>query len=619
MMKKAVQVYIISVLKPCQNLINRGSMSQQLTRMAPPTPPPPPPPTTPFVVGPPKVDPCVRLFFRDLGSPKDVLQLLPSAWSHNPLTTLKIICNLQEAQSDDEAFLTAMVWLHQNHPNTLAHNLLPITVYFSCIIDLVPLLTRVLLDGRRHEVDHKEKYNSKCRISQRNVKLLRRHQGAVAAALAKKMAAKLEAKEKASKLLTIKKSAALATKAAERYESDPHFRLLHDLVSDIFADCLKHDIGVLQHHHSLDENDDAYYSMEITCAAKYCPTVHSAVARPTDLLFESIANKVFPSDSNLPPNKQEEGGGRVEAQERLSKEVLAPLRNVLATPDAVSNRWGYSPHPFMVEKYEDDVVDVNASGGYMLPHDIISYFVYHDYKGNVEAEAEAKAEAEREWKRMVEDLSIKQGALNKCLAVCDAPKNMIMNAARVSLALGILTSELNQEPAWKGKVMFYSQKPELHLIQGDDLESKCAFMRGMEHCQEWMIDLRKVFDVILEAAVKENLKPEQMVKNVLVVTHYKHFTGLWKRGYYEEIVGKYKEKGYGGVVPHLVFWNIINPEDNQPGNHIASGLEGVTLVTDFTDRMLKLLLDNDAQMGPEHVMEAALSGHKYQTTLAVVD
>ncbi|KAM2507985.1 hypothetical protein FF1_030171 [Malus domestica] len=152
MMKKAVQVYMISVLKPCQNLINRGSMSQ-LIRMAPPTPPSP---TTHFLVGPPKVDPCVRLFFQDLGSLKDVLQLLPSAWSHNPLTMLKIICNLEEAQSDEEAFLTAMVWLHQNHPNTLAHNLLPITVYFSCIINLIPLLTRVLLDGRCHEVDHEE-------------------------------------------------------------------------------------------------------------------------------------------------------------------------------------------------------------------------------------------------------------------------------------------------------------------------------------------------------------------------------------------------------------------------------------------------------------------------------
>ncbi|KAM1149541.1 hypothetical protein ACFX2B_029814 [Malus domestica] len=96
MMKKAVQVYMISILKPWQNLINRGSMSQ-LTRIAPPTPSPPLSPTTHFLVGPPKVDPCVRLFFRDLGSPKDVLQLLPSAWSHNPLTTLKIIYNLEEA------------------------------------------------------------------------------------------------------------------------------------------------------------------------------------------------------------------------------------------------------------------------------------------------------------------------------------------------------------------------------------------------------------------------------------------------------------------------------------------------------------------------------------------
>ncbi|KAI5328038.1 hypothetical protein L3X38_027434 [Prunus dulcis] len=49
-------------------------------------------------------------------------QQLPVPWSHNPLTTLKLmICNLYAGKRYYlEAFETAASWLHHNHPKTLA-------------------------------------------------------------------------------------------------------------------------------------------------------------------------------------------------------------------------------------------------------------------------------------------------------------------------------------------------------------------------------------------------------------------------------------------------------------------------------------------------------------------
>ncbi|KAB2619914.1 hypothetical protein D8674_041563 [Pyrus ussuriensis x Pyrus communis] len=49
-------------------------------------------------------------------------QLLPLAWSHNALITLKLISNLDSGKLYDEAFFSAVFWLHHNHPKTLLCN-----------------------------------------------------------------------------------------------------------------------------------------------------------------------------------------------------------------------------------------------------------------------------------------------------------------------------------------------------------------------------------------------------------------------------------------------------------------------------------------------------------------
>ncbi|XP_070677969.1 uncharacterized protein [Malus domestica] len=77
-------------------------------------------------------------------------QVLPSAWSHNPLTTLKLICNFIDKRGNggkrnqDKAFFTAAVWLYQNHPKTLACDLVTISGSFGHILDLPCILSQVL-------------------------------------------------------------------------------------------------------------------------------------------------------------------------------------------------------------------------------------------------------------------------------------------------------------------------------------------------------------------------------------------------------------------------------------------------------------------------------------------
>ncbi|PON43347.1 hypothetical protein PanWU01x14_274460 [Parasponia andersonii] len=83
----------------------------------------------------------------------------------------------------------------------------------------------------------------------------------------------------------------------------------------------------------------------------------------------------------------------------------------------------------------------------------------------------------------------------------------------VSVALGLLVSELSEEP-WKGKVITFSQNPELHVIEGDTLLSKTEFVRNMD----WGMntDFQKVFDRILKVAVGAKLNEDHLIKSVFV-------------------------------------------------------------------------------------------------------
>lgn len=286
-------------------------------------------------------------------------------------------------------------------------------------------------------------------------------------------------------------------------------------------------------------------------AAKWCPSVDSFFDRST-LLCETIARKLFPLEECKKGNsvEEEEADYVSRVREWLMNEVLEPLRKVIKEGYEEKyvpyERRGEDPR---VKKYLMCVNSKKIEAGAMLPHQIIGYVNDRNFRELAEAQ----------WKAMVEEMYSKQGKFKNCLAVCDVSGRMSRDPMNFSLGLGLLVSELSEEP-WKGKVFTFSRNPQLLLIQGDDLKSKCAFMRRMDN-QDWdgETDFNKVFDLILEVAVKGNLKPEQMIKRLYVFTSDQDFddaSANSSKTDYRTIQSKFKEKGYGDVVPRVVFWDM---------------------------------------------------------------
>lgn len=576
-------------------------------------------------------NPCLDFFFHVVPDtpPETLTNFLKLSWDHNPLSTLKLIFQLRgvrgTGKSDKEGFYTAAYWLHKNHPKTLALNVRHLSE-FGYLKDLPEILYRLITDLDVRRIAKKERkkkskaryrYNYRYRggrkvsLKQKNIKQGSREE---------RIRAELERvnleKEKARELRH-RKATEMAKGAVERYEHDPEYRFLHDQISDLFAELLLKDIGFL----------NLGKLTKIGLAAKWCPSLDSSFDRST-LLCESIARRVFPRDSDPAYAEIEEQHYVYRVRDRLRKEILVPLREALELPEVYmsANQWGSLPYNRVASvamktykklfkkhdlkrfsEFLDQVKQGKAkiAAGALLPHEILSFQGY-DMETNIDEVAELQ------WKRMVDDL-LKKGKLSNCLAICDVSGSMSGTPMHVCVALGLLISELSDEP-WKGRVITFSENPILHRIHGDTLQGKVEFIGKMEWGNN--TDFQKVFDRILEVAVAANLDTDKMVKRAFVFSDMEFdqaSTNAWETDY-KAIQRKYEENGYGSSVPEIVFWNLRDSK----ATPVTGKDKGVALVSGFSKNLMKIFLEKGGDMNPEEVMEAAIAGEEYQK-LAVFD
>ncbi|XP_030923505.1 uncharacterized protein LOC115953628, partial [Quercus lobata] len=332
---------------------------------------------------------------------------------------------------------------------------------------------------------------------------------------------------------------------------------------------------------------------------------------------------------------------------RLRKQVLVPLHKVLEIPEVYmsANMWETLPYnrvPSMAmknykshflrhnnnrfHKYLNDVKrgDSTIAAGTLLPHEIIESLKDSD-GGEV---------AKLQWKRMVDDLS-KKGKLSNCIAVCDVSGSMSGKPMEVCVALGLMISKLSEDP-WKGQVITFDDNPKIQRLQGESLYEKTSFIREME----WggSTNFQRVFDEILQVAVKANLSEDQLIQKVFVFSDMEfneasgHYYGYdsesesesesgeerqeerearlrrsrWETDY-EVIHRKFREKGYNKV-PKIVFWNLRDSE----ATPIPSDQGGVALVSGFSKKLVKLFLENDGIINPMTVMHQAITRKMYE-------
>lgn len=563
-------------------------------------------------------NPCLDFFFHVVPDtpPKDLTERLELAWAHNPLTALKLICNLRgvrgTGKSDKEGFYAAALWLYYRHPKTLAGNVKAFSE-FGYFKDFLEILYRILEGPLIRKIEKQRR--EKGRRVRGKFKKSRRPEKDEGEKIEKIVKSLEDMKLEVEKARALRKEKELnkAKKALEKYNFDVNYRSLHDAISDLFVELLRVDI----------ENLNAGNLSKISLAAKWCPTVDSSYDKAT-LMCESIARKMFPLDRYSEYGGIEERHYVYRVRDRLRKEVLVPLHEALQLPEVFmsANKWNSLPYNRVAsvamknykelfvkhdkERFDGYLEDVKSgkakiAAGALLPHEIIKALEDED-NGEV---------AELQWKRMVDDIA-KKGKLSNCMAVCDVSGSMSGIPMEVSVALGVLVSELSEEP-WKGKLITFSEDPELQMVEGETLKEKTDFVRNMA----WGMstNFQGVFDRILAVAVEGKLRDEQLIKTVFVFSDME-FNEASKNPWetdYEAIQRKFNENGYKNV-PEIVFWNLRHSRSTP----VVGKQSGVALVSGFSKNLLTIFLEGGGIINPEQVMELAIAGEDYQK-LAVFD
>ncbi|XP_057808891.1 uncharacterized protein LOC131023368 [Salvia miltiorrhiza] len=574
-------------------------------------------------------NPCLDFFFHVVPDtpPETLINRLRLAWDHDPLKALKLVCNLRgvrgTGKSDKEGFYTAALWLHHRHSKTLAANVAAFAD-FGYLKDLLEILFRILEGPKARqsakEMGEKWKVWKWAKAEWVRVKKEMRNCGTTPNPhlFTTKQILKAQLMERRRNLETgqtrQEKRLKMAKRAVKMYNEDPNFKLLHDQVSDVFAQRLRSDMEMLK---SGDLN-------KISLAAKWCPSLDSSFDRIT-LLCETIAKKVFPRAEYAEYQGVEEAHYAYRVRDRLRKEVLVPLRKrkrhnggnysykrvaSVAMKTNCQNFYVHDGEKF--SEYLDRVRSGEAkiAAGALLPHEMTAAFASRN-----EDSLAAKV-SELQWKRMVEDMA-KKGKLSNCLAVSDVSGARLNGfPMEASVALGVLVSELSEEP-WKGKLITFNRTPQLHILEGDSLKGKVNLVR--RHMQTRLgntSDLQKVFDVILQVAEKGKLKAEEMIKRLFVFSDMEFDNASlnpWETDY-EVIVRKFREKGYGECVPEIVFWNLKDSK----ATPVPANQPGVALVSGYSKNLMTLFLEEGGVMDPVAVMEAAISGEEYNK-LVVLD
>lgn len=234
-----------------------------------------------------------------------------------------------------------------------------------------------------------------------------------------------------------------------------------------------------------------------------------------------------------------------------------------------------------IEKAEKGEVKINTSTIY--PYQIYKS-VQSDYSKTLEAL----------WNQLPD---YTQG--KNALVVADTSGSMSGDPMSVSVSLGLYFAERNKGH-FQNYFITFSENPVLQKITGDTLIKK---MRCVETGEVANTNLQRVFDLILNSAVKNNVPIEEMPETLYIISDMEFDSACHTRTNFEVIKDKYSNAGY--KMPNIVFWNVSASGKNLP---VQMNEQGVTMVSGFSPVIFKMAVENKT---PIQVMEDTINSERY--------
>ena len=264
-----------------------------------------------------------------------------------------------------------------------------------------------------------------------------------------------------------------------------------------------------------------------------------------------------------------------------------------------------------VEKGEKKI-----NAGKLYPHDIVHKYMKNGWGASVNP---LDTTLEQLWK------ALPKKEIANTLVVADGSGSMTSTigntkttALDVANALAIYFAEHNIGE-FNNQYITFSENPQLvKFNKTASLHDKIA--KCLAYDEVANTNIEKVFGLILNTAIKNNLKQEEMPKNILIISDMEfdscviadHGVSNWTRGMAKpdqklfKIIGDtYNRHGY--KLPKLVFWNVCSRTGTIP---MKENDLGVALVSGFSTNIAEMVMND--KLDPLEILLDKLNTKRYE-------
>ena len=245
--------------------------------------------------------------------------------------------------------------------------------------------------------------------------------------------------------------------------------------------------------------------------------------------------------------------------------------------------------------------------GTLLPYEIVEPCLYtggwwNDHCFMLPMSDGEKLALNATWAAL-EDFATDENAL----AVVDTSGSMYCQnspvPASVALSLGLYFAERAKGP-YRNHFIEFSANPELIEIKGDTFADRLRYIASF--CQVANTNLEAVFDLILDAAVNNNVPQSELPGKLYIISdmEFDSCVSGSKLTNFENAKRKFARYGY--ELPQIVFWNVASRNRQQP---VTVNDRGVALVSGCSPRIFSMALDGE--LDPWRYMLSVIDTERY--------
>ena len=205
------------------------------------------------------------------------------------------------------------------------------------------------------------------------------------------------------------------------------------------------------------------------------------------------------------------------------------------------------------------------------------------------------------------------GGNENALAVVDTSGSMYEEylkplPAAVALSLGLYFAERNTG-AFHNHFIEFSARPQLIELKGETFVDRLRYAASF--CEVANTNLEAVFDLILNAAVKNKVPAEELPEKLYIISDMEFDCCVRNadQTIFRNAAERYAEHGYR--LPDVIFWNVASRNRQHP---VTMNEQGVALISGVTPRLFQMAAGQT--VSPMRMMLDVLESDRYAAIVA---